>query len=145
MKYFLDTNIFLRTLIKEDERAFSECLNLLEAVKEGKVKAATAHIILAEIAWTLSSYYDFPKAKVTQALEGIINLGGLQIIDGYQARVSLELYKRSLTSYKKKQVKYIDTLIASIKGIQDKKLTIVSYDKEFDRLQVLRKEPHEVI
>lgn len=137
MKYFIDTNIFLRTLIKEDEESFKECYSLLEAVKQGKVKAITAHIVLAEVAWTLTSYYGFSKAKVTQALEGIINLGGLRIIDGYQARISLELFK-------KERVKYIDTLIASIKGIQDKKLSVVSYDREFNRLGVLRKKPSEV-
>lgn len=137
MKYFIDTNIFLRTLIKEDERTFKECYRFLQAVKQGKVKAVTGHIVLAEVAWTLSSYYGFSKKKVVKALEGILNLGGLQITDGYQARISLELYKR-------KQVKYIDTLIASIKEIHAKKLTIVSYDTEFGRLGVLRKEPQEI-
>lgn len=138
MKYFIDTIIFLRTLIKEDKKTFNECYRFFETVKQGKIKAMTGNLVLAEAGWTLSSYYGFPKTKVVQALEGIINLGGLQIIDGYQPRVSLELYKA-------KQVKYIDTLIASIKGIQEKRLTVISYDEDFDKLGVLRKEPQEVI
>jgi len=62
----------------------------------------------------------------------------LKIVDRFQPRISLNLFS-------KRNVKYIDTLIASIKEILAKKWTVVSYDKDFDKLGVLRKEPGEVI
>lgn len=137
-KYFLDTNIFLRTLIEEDATSFEDCFQVLILVKTNKIKAVTASLILAEVAWTLSSYYRFPKRKVVRALKSIINLRGLKIIDNYNSFISIELYSR-------KNVKYIDTLIASIKEIEAKKWVVISYDKDFDKLGLIRKEPKEII
>lgn len=138
MRYFIDTNIFLHTLIKENKIAFDECYQLLSEIKAGNIKASTSHIILAELVWTLSSYYGLPKEMVIRAAKSIVNLRGLQLVDGYQAGMSLELYE-------KRPVKFIDTLIASIINIHEKKWTIISYDKDFDKLGVLRKEPGEIV
>lgn len=138
MKYFIDTNIFLRLLIKEDEKTYSQCYKLLSAIKTNQIKAVTSSITLAEIVWTLLSYYKFPKRKVVQAVKSILNLKELKIIDAYNQFVSLELFD-------KYTVKYIDTLIASVKEIADKKWIIVSYDRDFDKLAIERKEPHEIL
>lgn len=137
MQYFIDTNIFLRTLIKEDEKSFNDCYLLLEAVKENRISGTTSNTVLAEIVWTLSSYYQFPKDKVCQALRGIINLRGLKLIEQYQPLVALSLYEA-------KTVKYIDAVIASIPKIQNKKMVVISFDKDFDKMDVLRKEPAEL-
>ena len=136
--YFVDTNIFLRTLIKDEQKSFDECCRFLKTVKLNKVKAASSSLVLAEVIWTLSSYYGFSKEKSIQAVKSILNLRGLKIVDRFQPRISLNLFS-------KRNVKYIDTLIASIKEILAKKWTVVSYDKDFDKLGVLRKEPGEVI
>ena len=138
MRYFIDTNIFLRLLIKEDEKTYSQCYKLLSAVKTIQIKAVTSSITLAEIVWTLSSYYKFPKRKVVRAVKSILNLKGVKIIDAYNPSVSLELFD-------KYTVKYIDTLIASVKKIADKKWIVVSYDRDFDKLAIERKEPHEIL
>ena len=137
MKYFIDTNIFLRILIKENKKAFSDCSAFLEKVKTNKIKAVTASLVLAEIAWTLSSYYKFPQKKVAQAVKSVVNLRNLKIIDGYDHLLALELFENS-------RVKFIDAYIASIQKIQLKKWTIVSYDKHFDKLGVKRIEPKKV-
>ena len=138
MKYFIDTNIFLRLLIKEDEKTYSQCYKLLSAIKTNQIKAVTSSITLAEIVWTLLSYYKFPKRKVVQVVKSILNLKELKIIDAYNPLVSLELFD-------KYTVKYIDTLIASVKEIADKKWIVVSYDRDFDKLAIDRKEPHEIL
>ena len=138
MRFFVDTNIFLRTLIKEDEETHKDCYKFFEAVRLNKIKAVTSHLVLAEIAWTLSSYYGFSKKKVSQALKGIINLRGLAFSDSYQAITALAMFER-------KPVKFIDALLASIEEISEKKWKIVSYDKDFDRLGVARAEPKEII
>ncbi len=137
-RYFIDTNIFLRALIQEDKASFEACCQVLQMIKSNQIKAITASIVLAEIVWTLSSYYQFPKKKVAQATKGVINLHGLKIIDNYNPTVSLELFGR-------KNVKYIDTLIASIQQIHSKKWIVVSYDRDFDKLGVFRKEPEEIV
>lgn len=137
-KFFIDTNIFLRVLINEDENSFQECSSFLEAVKTNKYQAVTSSVILAEIVWTLLSFYSFTRIRVSQAIESILNLRGLQIIDNYN-------HQKSILLFSQKNIKYVDSLIASIEEIQTKKWIVVSYDKDFDKLGVIRKEPSQIV
>lgn len=47
--------------------------------------------------------------------------------------------------FEQKPVKFIDALLASIKEIKEKKWKVVSYDRDFDKLGVVRIEPKEII
>lgn len=136
-KVFIDTNIFLRTLIEEDEKTFKDCFQLLQNIKTNKLRGVTSSVVLSEIAWTLLSYYKFSKLEVVKALRSILNLRGLSIIDKFQHEVALSLYEKS-------SVKFIDALIASIPDIFSKKWTIISYDKDFDKVGIKRMEPHQI-
>lgn len=138
MIYFIDSNIFIRTLHKENEAVFLECLSLLKSIKENRIEAYTGTVVLAEVMWTLSSFYKINKAKTAQGLRAILNISNLKITDDYQHFMALELYE-------KYSVKYIDSLIASNKQILAKKMTVVSYDRDFDKLKIIRKEPREIL
>lgn len=136
-KVFIDTNIFLRTLIEEDKESFKDCFQLLQNIKTNKLQGVTSSVVLSEIAWTLLSYYKFSKLEVIKALRGIVNLRGLSIIDEYQHEVALSLYE-------KKGIKFIDALIASNPDIFSKKWTVISYDHDFDKIDVKRIEPNQI-
>lgn len=137
MKYFIDTNIFLRTLIKEDEKSFKDCYQFLEAVRMNKIKGVTSCLVIAEIAWTLSSYYQFSRQDIAKALESVSNLRGLKVVDDYELPLALLFYRS-------KNVKFIDAMIASIEQVSAKKWTIISYDQDFDRLDLIRREPNQI-
>jgi len=132
MIFILDTNIFLRVLIKEDKQTFTDCVNFLELVKNKKIEAVVPGVVLSEIAWVLKSFYSFSKSKIVKALKSIIKLNGLEIVDDYD-------YDQALDFYSKKNVKYIDCLIASL--AKGKNYTVISYDQDFDKLKVKRREP----
>ena len=136
---FIDTNIFLRTLIREDERTHRECVAFLNAVRSGRVRACTSSLVIAEIVWTLKSFYKLHKVAVLEAVQGIAQLRHLRIEAQERVDVALELY----ATY---NVKFIDALIASAEDVQNGVVYVVSYDKEFDRIPgVVRKEPSEVL
>lgn len=135
--YFVDTNIFLRTLVPENKKSLIECKNFLNKIKNNQIEAVTSNIVLTEIVWTLLSYYKFPKKDVIIAIKSILNLSGLKIIDGYNAA-------QSLVFYENKSVKFIDCLISSIPEIKNKEWIVVSYDEDFDKLGIVRKEPGEI-
>ena len=138
MHCLIDTNIFLRVLTKDDTSTFNQCVDLLTAIKEGKIKAVTTTICLAEVVWTLKAFYKRPKSDILLAYNAIINLNGLSIVDGYDHGIAATLYERY-------NVKYIDALIASIKSVRTKEMTVVSFDRDFDKLGVLRVEPKSVL
>ena len=137
-QYFIDTNIFLRALINDDERKYNDVITFFEGVKNNKFKVYTSGLVLAEIVWTLLSFYKLQKKEVVKSLESIINLNGLLFIENQNSARALDLFK----DY---NVKYIDCLICS--GLQDNKKswTVVSYDADFDKLGFRRIEPRGLI
>ncbi len=137
MKYFIDTNVFLRVLIKEDPESFNAGLKLLGKVKKGSLKAVTSSLVLAEIGWTLSSFYKFEKEDVVRSIRSIIGLHGLVIVDKVD-------WLYALDSFSRKKVKLIDCLIASRKEIREKKWTVVTYDKDFEKLGIRNASPAEI-
>lgn len=134
MKYFIDTNVFLRVLIKENEDTFASCVNLLVKVKGGQIEALTSSLVLAEVGWTLGSYYKFSRKSIVAAIRSIVSLHCLKIEDEPDWLFALE-------SYSKKNVKLIDCVIASKKEIREKKWTVVTFDEDFRKLGVLTAKP----
>ncbi|MBI3379420.1 PIN domain-containing protein [Candidatus Gottesmanbacteria bacterium] len=138
MQYFIDTNIFLRSLYKENPKIFNECVDFIKAIKEKRLDAYTGTIILTEVVYTLKSFYNFEKYKIIQGLQGIINISGLKILDNYNQLLALDLYE-------KYSIKYVDALIASMSEVYDKEMIVVSYDRDFDKLPILAFTPGEVL
>lgn len=138
MIFFLDANIFLRVLTGDDKKQFDECLKLLGLLKRNKIEAYTNTVVLAEIAWTLTSFYGITRKKVIDGIKSIINIRGLKIIDAYNHLKALDLYE-------KYSVKFIDALIASGNDVINRKNVIVSYDRDFDKLPVIRQEPKAIL
>lgn len=136
--FFIDTNIFLRVLVKEDETTFNNCLNFLRLISDKKIKAYTSTVVLIEVNFVLSSFYKFPKEKVIEALQSIMSLSGLKIIDDYNLINALEFY----TKY---QVKFIDCLFASSSLLQKDKASLISFDNDFKKLGLKKIEPQEIL
>lgn len=136
--YFVDTNIFLRALINDDEKVYTDVLAFLEGIKNNRFKAYSSSLVLAEIVWTLSSFYKLGKIDVVKSLESIINLNGLMFVENQDSTKALDLYKSH-------NVKYIDCLICSGLNKTKKIWTIVSYDVDFDKLGISRVEPKNII
>ena len=136
-EYFVDTNVFLRVLVRDEEKSYRECINFLQKVKEGRLKAYTSSLVLAETHWTLASFYQFSKEKIIEALWSIISLRKLKIVDEHNLLAALNFYETNT-------VKFIDALTASQSLVLKKGAVVVSYDKDFDKLDIPRKEPGEI-
>lgn len=138
MKYFIDSNIFIRVLHKENEKIFRECLAFLGLVKKNYIEASTGTIVFAEVVWTLDSFYKIEKKKIVDSLTSLSNINGLKIADDCNNPLAIQLYE-------KYNIKFIDALIASNKDILNKKMIVVTYDRDFDKLPVIRKEPSNIM
>ncbi len=130
--YLIDTNILLRTLIKENEVTFSACVRFLGKLKTNQAQAVLPGVVIDEVVWTLKSFYGLSKKDAIKAVESILRLNNLKIVDDYD-------YHHALKLWKEHKSKYIDCLIATL--AQKENLIILSYDDDFDKLQVVRVEP----
>ena len=137
MKYYLDTNIFLRFLVADDERAYASCAELFRLIEERKIKGITSSLVFAEIVWVLGSFYKFPRVKISEAL-AIFGRSGISFDNRSDILTATELYASH-------PIKFVDALIASHPLIRSGKLPVVSYDMDFDKLKVKRIEPQEVV
>lgn len=136
--YFIDSNIFLRPIIKDDPQKVKECGVIFEKIQKGEIRALTSNLVLAEIVWTGLKFYKIKKEELINALKGILDFKNLKIINDFSSRLAIEIYGKF-------PIKFIDALIASNPQIFRKEIIIVSYDKDFDKIGVKRKEPRNLI
>ena len=136
--YFLDTNIFLRTIVQDDRVKAQDCEELLKAIRDGAIAAHSSTLVLAEVVWMCLGDYALPKPEVIAFVRGIVSIPNLKFSDQSSPLMAIELFA-------KHNVKFIDAAIASHPLLQDARATIVSYDRDFDRLNIPRAEPRDVL
>jgi predicted nucleic-acid-binding protein len=73
-KYFIDTNYFLRFLLKDDEKQFNIVYSLFQKGISGEIELFTSVVVFFEIYWVLSSFYKKKKNKIIEFLKNILKL-----------------------------------------------------------------------
>jgi len=133
-KAFIDTNIFLRYLTKDDPSKYDKCKEIFKKAVEGKIELSTSGIVIAELIWTLLSYYKVQKADVVEKISIMVSTDNLYIPDKNIITDALVLYDR-------KNIDYIDAYNAVFMkhyGLEE----IYSYDGDFDVVEnINRNEP----
>jgi predicted nucleic acid-binding protein len=131
---FIDTNVFLRYLTRDDPSKYERCRAMFRKAIGGEIQITTSGIVIAELIWTLSSYYRVPKADVIEKVSVIVATESLFIPDKDVVADALVLYAR-------KNIDYIDAYNAvfmKYEGLSE----IYSYDEDFDALEeIQRREP----
>ncbi len=136
MKIFLDTNIFIRFLTRDNEKMFDECRKLFEFIRMGKIVPYTSNIVLLEIVFILTRQYKFPKNDVRKDLEKLINLRNLTLIETADTKDAVRLFGNTNIKFSDC---YISTQIPT--GV-----TLVTYDKDFKKISsISAKTPAEVL
>ncbi|PIS38820.1 MAG: hypothetical protein COT34_01700 [Candidatus Nealsonbacteria bacterium CG08_land_8_20_14_0_20_43_11] len=136
--YFIDSNVFLRPIVKDDQKKLSDCEKFFKQIEKFGPISFISDAVLAEIAWVLRSFYKLERETIAGSLVRIINIKNIRILNGFKAREAIDLYQ-------KHSIKFVDALIASHPKIQSKKMVVISYDKDFDKLGVKRQTPGEVL
>ncbi len=133
---FLDTNVILRYLTRDDPQKAERCYALFQGVKRKEIQLVTSESVLAEVVFVLSSkaLYNEPRENIRALLLPIISLTSLRVPNRRAVLRALDLYASSRLDFE-------DAL--SIAHMERLKLdTIVSYDQDFDCAQgVKRREP----
>ena len=130
-KIFVDTNIFIRYLTKDDPSKYAKCREIFRKTIEGEIEVVTSALVIAELIWTLLSYYKVPKADVIEKVSIIIATENLFIPDK-------DIIADALVLYARKNIDYIDAYNAAFmkyQGLQE----ICSYDEDFDIIETLQR------
>ena len=131
---FVDTNIFLRYLTKDYPSKYEKCKEMFKKAVKGEIAITTSGMVIAELVWTLLSYYKVPKAEVIEKVTVIVGTKNLSIPDKRIVADALVLYGR-------KNIDFIDAynaIFMRYHGLRE----IYSYDEDFELMEdIQRREP----
>ncbi|MCL5961190.1 MAG: PIN domain-containing protein [Chloroflexi bacterium] len=131
---FLDTNILLRYLTKDDEKKAKAAFALLQRVEQGKEKVATSSMVVFETVFTLDKQYRFPRGQIREAILDILSLRGLEL-------PNKGLYEQVFDLYANRNISFADAFNAAYMASREM-VEIYSYDTDFDKLpDIKRVEP----
>ena len=124
---FLDTNIILRYLTRDDEAKAQACFNLFQRVAEGKETLITTELIIAEVAYVLASSknYGMSHEDIRARLLPLLMLPGLYVAQKQVCVRALEIYASSA------KLDFEDAFSIAFME-REKVLNIYSYDTDFD-------------
>jgi uncharacterized protein len=133
---FLDANIFLRYLTRDDPAKAERCYDLFQRMKRKEIRVITSESVLAEVVYVLSSrsLYQLSRERVRALLLPIISLPGLRI-------ANRRTFLRALDLFAGANLDFEDALsLAHMERMNIK--VIISYDQDFDRFKnIQRREP----
>ena len=131
---FVDTNLFLRYFTNDVPAQADAVEKLLRHAEQGKSQLITNGMVIAEIVWTLESYYQLEHADIQNKVLAILNTPGLEIPDN-------NLILKAIIWYAEKNVDFIDAYNAAWmgqKGIEK----IYTFDQKhfgrFDDVEVVK-------
>lgn len=90
--YFIDTNYFLRFLIKDNDDQFNTVHTLFNRAAEKQVQLHTSVIVIFELYWVFLSFYKTDKNSIIRYLTDIMNLGIINMENTDIMHNALELY-----------------------------------------------------
>lgn len=89
---FVDTNVFLRFLTRDDPGKAADVRALFQAAIDGRLRLITSVLVIAEIIWTLESFYQLEKRDVAEKVEVILDTPNLVCPEADLLRGALDIY-----------------------------------------------------
>lgn len=133
---FLDTNILIRYLTRDDPEKAARAYALLREVEQNRRLVTTTEAVLAEVVYVLSStaLYNVARPVIRQRLTDILALPGLRL-------ANKSVYRRALDLYASVNLDFTDCLIVA--RMEHAKLTdVLSFDRGFEKIPgITRVEP----
>jgi len=118
----LDTNVLVRFLAQDEPAQSALAANFIETHCTDETPCFIGHIVLCELAWVLESNYHQTRDEIAYAIEELLHVGQLAVLDPEVVRAALNDYKRS-------NVDFPDHLLARVnvsKGCE----TTVTFDRK---------------
>ena len=105
-RVFVDTNVFLRYLTNDVPKQADAVERLLRRAGAGEVVLVTGILVIAEIVWTLESFYKLSRVDIQEKVRAIINTPGLEVYE----RIVIS---QAVSDYVDRNVDFVDAYNAS--------------------------------
>jgi predicted nucleic-acid-binding protein len=91
-RLFVDTNVLIRYLTNDDPAKAERVEKILKRTIAGKAKLVMNNMVIAELVWTLESYYGLSKTDIAEKLAILLNTPNLEVSDRQRILKALGLY-----------------------------------------------------
>ena len=133
MTALIDTNVLVRFLIGEQGTKYIGLSDFFESLENGSIRVELKLIVLFQTIFVLNSYYSVPKDKIADSILDLVSFRGIRIRDK-------KTVQQAIVTWKETNLEIVDCyLIACLKN--DAQHLLYSYDQDFDKFGICRKEP----
>jgi predicted nucleic-acid-binding protein len=130
-RIFADTSLFLRYLTNDLPAQADAVEQLLQRASTGDIVLVINSLVVAEIVWTLESYYGLARDSIKDKVLAILNTPGLEAVEG-------DLLLQAIFWYADKNVDFIDAFNAAWLLAQGLTTTYTFDRKPFSRIERIR-------
>lgn len=133
---FIDANVFIRYLTRDDPKKADACFALFQQAKRDEIALVTTEAVVAEVVYVLSSkqLYALSRREIRALLYPLLSLPGLKL-------AGRKAYLRALDLYAIYKIDFEDALIVAQMERQGE-TELYSYDRHFDQVPgITRLEP----
>lgn len=124
-RVFVDTNVFLRFLTQDDLVKAEKARGLFASAVAGELVVETSLLVIAEIVWTLESFYGLTHAEVADQVVTILATPNFEC-------PSKELLVEALLAYVERNVDFIDAFHAVSLG-RRRDISLATFDRKHFR------------
>ncbi len=129
----LDTNVIIRFLTSDKGPKYRPLYSFFKSLEQGKMRVELKLIVLFQAIFVLKSFYKVPKEQIAKGMMDLIEYKRIAIKEKKIVRRTLELWREN-------NLELVDCyLIACLEG--DTQNLLYSYDRDFDKFNIARKEP----
>ena len=129
----LDNNVLIRFLTHDKETKYKKLYSFFESLELGEMRIELKLIVLFQVIFVLKSFYRVPKEQIAAALTDLLKYKGITIKEK-------KIVQRALELWHEENVEIVDCyLIACLE--KDTQNVLYSYDRDFDKFKINRKEP----
>ena len=121
----VDTNVFLRFLLKDNHSLYKQALSLLTLAKQGKAKLLVPGIVIFEISFVLGSVYKFTKEEILQKIESLLAVSYLSIDE-------IAIFKQATTLCKNSNHSLADCFLVA--KAKNQGIKLFTFDKKLAKL-----------
>ena len=90
---FIDTNYFLRFLIMDQVKQFSQVRKLFDQGAKGEIDLFSSEVVFFELYWVLHSFYRYSKEQLVLSLTQILEMSFIKFDNSDRLIRTLELFK----------------------------------------------------
>lgn len=121
----LDTNIFVRLVVKDVSSQLEISRQLFKEIEKDKIRGWVSILVIDELIWVLENYYHIERSLYLAQILNLLALKSISIIE-VKKTIIIKILKRMETT----NIDFTDLYLVETAG--DKK--IVSFDKDLQKI-----------